>query len=104
MGISPYCETGKSVVKMGNLWYIKVSASLTEHLWFLSLERSSVLGIRRLEIDIGGLEVGRMSEYRSRKAGSAEILHFFRSFPIFLGSRRGCFSHCKAAKTGLMAN
>ena len=92
------------VVKMGNLWYSKDLATLSKHLWFLSLERSSVLGIRRLEIDIGGLEVGRMSEFRSRKAGSAEILHFFRIFPIFFGGRRGCFSHCKAAKTGLMAN
>ena len=69
-----------SVVKMGDLWYIRVSAILSEHLWFLSLERSSVLGIRRLEIDIGGLEVGRMSEFRSRKAGSRENLHFFRDF------------------------
>ena len=46
-----------SVVKMGNLWYSKDLAILTEHLWFLSLERSSVLGIRRLEIQTwGGLE------------------------------------------------
>ena len=69
-----------SVVKIGNLWYSKCLASLSEHLWFLSLERSSVLGIRRLEIDIGGLEVGRMSEFRNRKAGSREILHIFRFF------------------------
>ena len=92
------------VVKMGNLWYIRVSATFSEHLWFLSFVGSSVMGIRRLEIDIGGLEVGRMSEFRSRKAGSGENLHFFRFFPIFFGGRRGCLSHCKVAKTGLMAN
>ena len=42
-----------SVVKIGNLCYSEVLATLSKHLWFLSLERSSVLGIRRLEIDMG---------------------------------------------------
>ena len=37
-----------SVRNIGNLCYDRVSATLTEHLRFLSFARSSVLGIRRL--------------------------------------------------------
>ena len=55
-GVSPYCEIGMMLELGPIMWYAVVSTTLSEHLWFLSLERSSVLGIRRLEIDIGGLE------------------------------------------------
>jgi hypothetical protein len=62
---------------------------------YMSLVEPSGTRNRRQEIDIGGLEVGRMSELGNNKAGSAEILHFFRGFSIFCRNFEGCFSHCK---------
>lgn len=59
MGRKGCLEHSEVIIKVAAgaiLWYINFLATLSEHLWFLSLVELSVLEIGGLECEFGGLE------------------------------------------------